>query len=62
MSVAEIKKTIIEKVDTLTEEQLVQLNEFVDSINKIPAKEYNLLQHVETIVAERAEVLKKLAQ
>ncbi len=62
MSVAEMKKTIIEKVETLTEDQLIQLNEFVDSINKVSAKEYELLPHVENIVAEREEVLKKLAQ
>ncbi len=62
MSVAEMKKTILEKVETLTEEQLVQLNQFVDSINEVPVKEYDLLPHVENIVSERAEVLKKLAQ
>ncbi len=62
MSVAEMKKTIIEKVEALTEKQLIQLNEFVDSINKVPAKEYDLLPHVENIVSEREEVLKKLAK
>lgn len=62
MSVAEMKKTILEKVETLTEEQLVQLNQFVDSINEVPAKEYDLLPHIENIVSKRAEVFKKLAQ
>jgi len=62
MSVAEMKKTILEKVETLTEQQLVELNHFVDSINQTPPKEYDLLPHVESIVAERQEVLKKLAQ
>ncbi len=57
-----MKKTIIEKVEALTEKQLIQLNEFVDSINKVPAKEYDLLPHVENIVSEREEVLKKLAK
>ncbi len=49
MSVAEMKK-IIEKVQTLTEEQLIQLNQFVDSINNVPTKEYDLLPHVETLL------------
>ena len=62
MSVAEMKKTIIEKVETLTEEQLIQLTQFVDSINKVPATEYDLLPHVENLVKEREEVLKKLAK
>ncbi|MDQ6609954.1 MAG: hypothetical protein M3Y85_09060 [Bacteroidota bacterium] len=62
MSVAEMKKTIIEKVERLTEAQLIELNNFVDAINKLPAKEYDLLPHVESIVKEREEVLKKLAK
>ena len=62
MSVAEMKKTILEKVETLSEEQLIELNQFVDRINMQSSKEYNLLPHVESIVSERQEVLKKLAQ
>ena len=62
MSVAEMKKTILEKVETLSEEQLIELNQFVDRINIQSSKEYNLLPHVESIVSEREEVLKKLAQ
>ena len=62
MSVAEMKKTILEKVETLSEEQLIELNQFVDRINMQSSKEYNLLPHVESIVSEREEVLKKLAQ
>lgn len=62
MSVAEMKKAIIEKVETLSEEQLIQVSQFVNSINSAPVKEYNLLPHVDNIVKEREEVLKKLAQ
>ena len=62
MSVAEMKKTILEKVETLSEEQLIELTQFVDSINMQSSKEYNLLPHVTSIVSERQEVLKKLAQ
>ncbi len=61
MSVAEMKKTILEKVETLSEKQLIELNQFVDKIN-MQAKEYDLLPHVESIVSEREEVMKKLAQ
>lgn len=62
MSAEEMKKHIIEKVETLTEAQLAQLNEYVDSMKQTPVKEYDLLPHVENIVKERADVLKKLAQ
>lgn len=62
MSVAEMKKIILEKVETLSEQQLTDLNQFLDKINKMPGKEYNLLQHVEKIISERSDVLKKLAQ
>lgn len=62
MSVAEIKKAIIEKVAGLSEEQLIQVAQFVDSINNVPTKEYDLMPHIENIVKEREEVLKKLAK
>ena len=62
MSIVEMKKTILEKVEKLTEEQLIELNHFVDTINKVDANEYNLLPHVDSIVSEREEVMKKLAQ
>ena len=62
MSVAEMKKIIFEKLDTLSEEQLVDLDQFIDGINNPSEKEYDLLQHVENIVSERGEVMKKLAK
>lgn len=62
MSVAEMKQTIMQKVETLSEEQLTELKQFIDRINNISTKEYDLLTHVENIVSEREELLKKLAQ
>ncbi len=62
MSVAEMKKTILEKVDALAEEQLIELKEYIDRINNTGIKEYDLLPHVENIVSEREAVMKKLAQ
>ena len=62
MSVAEMKKAILEKVETLSEQQLLEVSRFVDSINNIAQKEYDLLPHIESIVSERKEVLKKLAE
>ena len=62
MSVAEMKKKINEKVDTLNEAQLKVVDIFINKINNLPAGEWNLLSHVENIVNERAEVLKKLAE
>lgn len=61
MSVAEMKKNILKKVEGLSEQQLSELNQFIDTINN-PSKEYNLIEHVENIISEREEVLKKLAQ
>ncbi len=62
MNAAEMKKTIIEKVHTMSEEELSELKQFIDKINHISVKEYDLLPHVESIVSEREEVMKKLAQ
>jgi hypothetical protein len=62
MSVAEMKQTIMQKVETLSEEQLIELKQLVDRINNISANKYDLLPHVENIVSEREELLKKLAQ
>lgn len=56
------EKQLLEKVETLSEEQLIALNQFVDRINNIPVKEYDLLSSVDGIVSEREEVLKKLAR
>jgi len=62
MSVAEMKKTILEKVERLSEEQLIELKKYIDQINNDGAKEYDLLSHVENIVSEREVVMKKLAE
>jgi hypothetical protein len=62
MSVAEMKKAILEKVETLTDQQLIEVNLFVDAINKNQLKEYDLMPHIDKILNEREEVLKKLAQ
>ncbi|MDQ6814771.1 MAG: hypothetical protein M3040_13625 [Bacteroidota bacterium] len=62
MSAAEMKKSIISNVETLSEEQLYELLQFIDSINNTKVKEYDLLQDVADIVSEREELLKKLAQ
>lgn len=62
MSAAEMKKTILEKVDALSEEQLIELREYIDRINKTGVKEYDLLPHVENIVSEREDVMKKLGR
>lgn len=62
MTTAEMKKKIVERIETLSESQLNELQLFIDRINKLPVKEYNLMEHVESIVSEREEVLKKLAK
>ncbi len=57
-----MKRFIIEKVDTLSEEQLFEVKKVIDKIDALPVKDYDLLPHVENIVSERVEVLKKLAK
>ena len=62
MSVAEMKKIILEKIDSLSEKQLAEVTLFIEDINNPQAKEYNLMEYVENIVFEREEVMKRLAQ
>jgi len=62
MSVEEMKKVITEKVSRLNEDQLQELNNFLNRINDTPANEWDLIEHVNNIVNEREEVLKKLAK
>lgn len=62
MSIAEMKKKINEKVETLNETQLKELDNFINKINSLPAGEWDLSAHINNIVSERAEVLKKLAK
>ncbi len=62
MSLAEIKKEIIEKVDALSPAQLKEVNKFIDQINNLSSKEWDLLPHIENTVSEREEVLQKLAK
>ena len=62
MSLEEMKKAISEKVDTLNEAQLKELGAFINKINGLSANEWDLSKHVENIVNEREEVLKKLAE
>ncbi len=62
MNVAEMKKAINEKVDQLNEDQLKEVNIFINKINNAPANEWDLTKHVNNIVNERKDVLKKLAR
>lgn len=62
MSTSEMKKIIHEKVEKLNDAQLNELDNYITRINNLPAGEWDLSDHIENIVSERAEVLKKLAQ
>jgi uncharacterized protein (UPF0335 family) len=62
MSVEEMRKLIKEKIETLSETQLKELDSFISRINSTPVEEWNLGNHVKNIVEEREEVLKKLAK
>lgn len=62
MSVAEMKKAIKEKIETLNESQLKELDSFITRINNVPVGEWDLGNHVKKIVKEREEVLKNLAK
>lgn len=62
MSVAEMKIAIKEKIETLNETQLKELNSFINGIISVPVGEWDLENHVKNIVKEREEVLKNLAK
>lgn len=62
MSVAEMKKEINAKIESLDESQLKMLEQFIEKINSPKSKEWDLKRHVQEILDERAEVLQKLAQ
>ena len=57
-----MRKFITERVETLSEEQLLVVKKMLDDISPSSEKEYDLLPEVENILSEREEVLKKLAQ
>ena len=61
MAIDEIKRSLQEKLAHLSIEQLQEVDRFIDHINPIPAEEYDLLAHAEDVIAERENVLKKLA-
>ena len=62
MSVAEMKKAISEKIERLNEDQLKEVSIFINKINASPINEWDLTEHINNIVSEREEVLKKLAE
>ena len=62
MSISEMKKEIEEKIETLNEVQLKEVEIFINRINNIPTGEWDLEEHVKNIVEEREELLKKLAK
>ena len=62
MSEAEMKIEVIRRIDSLTEEQLNQVNIFIESINGAAPNSSKYLQEANKIIAERNDVLHKLAQ
>jgi len=64
MSVAEMKKVINAKIDTMDESKLKMIEQFIEKINSFKGaeKEWDLEKYVGEILEERAEVLQKLAQ
>lgn len=62
MSIAQMKKEINAKIDELSETQLKAVDEFIEKINLAKKKEWNLKMHLDDIMNERSEVLKRLAQ
>lgn len=62
MSVAEMKKEIKAKVESLNEAQLKMVEQFIEKINTSEGNEWDLKKYVDDILKERANVLQKLAQ
>jgi hypothetical protein len=62
MSVEELKKEIQKEIENLSPEQLKSVDNFIKNINSVSSKEWDLNEHVQNIMQEREEVLKKLAK
>ena len=62
MSVTEMKKEINVKVESLNEQQLKMVEQFIEKINFSKEGEWDLKKYMDDILKERAEVLQKLAQ
>lgn len=61
MSVAEMKKEINDKINSLDESQLKMVEKFIERINQ-SSSEWDLKKYADEIMNERGEVLQKLAQ
>ena len=62
MSILEMKKDIQEKIEVLNEAQLKEVEIFIERINTLNVREWNLEKYVNEIIEERSEILEKLAQ
>jgi hypothetical protein len=61
MSVAEMKKEINDKINSLDESQLKMVEKFIERIN-VSSSDWDLKKFADEILNERGEVLQKLAQ
>ena len=57
-----MKKDIQEKIEVLNEAQLKEVEIFIERINTLDVREWNLEKYVNEIIEERSEILEKLAQ
>lgn len=62
MSVAEMKKIVQEEVNNLSEDKLVRVKKFIDTINSLPVEQSVYIKHAQDIISERSSLLEKLAQ
>jgi hypothetical protein len=62
MNSAEIKNKIHEQVDSLEENKLKLVNDFIAQINNESETKISVLSHALEIMKEREKVLEKLAQ
>ena len=62
MSVAEMKKILLEEVNNLNEDKLKQVKKFIDAINDLPIEQSVYAKHAQDTIKERSNVLAKLAQ
>ena len=60
MSEIEMMQTITRKIEKLSEKELASVNEFIDKLSI--GEEIDLLKHMDEIILERKDVLKKLAE
>lgn len=62
MAPEEMKKKVKLKIDAIDESQLKLVVDFIEKVESSKVKEWKLMKHIDEIIEERGDVLKRLAR